>query len=296
MPAAEVSTTAPLSVTAAAPMSAPISVTAAALQAGHHADDVPAFAPPPPGFCDRREDIPHGRTERIAYRSTTVGTTRQAMVYLPPGYAAERSYPVLYLLHGLGGDDREWLNWIGLDRLCDNLYAAGLAVPMIVVMPNGRAMADDRAEGDNQAPERLQAFARFGDDLMNDLIPAIQARYPVIADAQHRAIAGLSAGGGQSVNIGLSHVEDFAWIGGFSYGPNTRSATELVPDPTTTNARVRLLFLACGSRDRLFSVPQRLHVDLVARQVPHLWHVDDHGHDADEWRQAFYHFAQLIFR
>src|SRR6185436_3304098 len=113
------------------------------------------------------------------------------------------------------------------DVIMDNLIADGKAAPMIIVMPNGRAQKNDRAEGDvfGSAP----AFAKFEADLLEDVIPAIESRYAVAADREHRALAGLSMGGGQSLNFGLRHLDTFAWVGGFSSAPNTLPPTELVP-------------------------------------------------------------------
>ena len=121
----------------------------------------------------------------------------------------------MYLLHGIGGDEKEWLNGGQPQVILDNLYADNKIEPMIVVMPNGRAMKDDRATGNIMAPEKVQAFADFEKDLLNDLIPFIEKKYPVIKDREHRAIAGLSMGGGQSLNFGLGNLDKFAWIGGF---------------------------------------------------------------------------------
>ena len=117
-------------------------------------DDKPAFDDPPAGFDKKRDDIPHGKLEMIEYDSKTVGTTRKMQVYTPPGYSKDKKYPVLYLLHGIGGDETEWQRFAHPDVLLDNLIADGKAVPMIIVMPNGRAQKNDRAEG-----ERLGAGA-----------------------------------------------------------------------------------------------------------------------------------------
>ncbi len=108
-------------------------------------------------------------------------------------------------------------------EILDNLYAEKKIVPMIVVMPNGRAMKDDRAEGNIMAPEKVQAFATFEKDLLNDLIPFIEKNYPVIKNRESRAIAGLSMGGGQSLNFGLGNLDTFAWVGAFSAAPNTKA-------------------------------------------------------------------------
>src|SRR5829696_8168147 len=111
-------------------------------------DDVPAFPDPPAGFDARREGVPQGRLELVAYESKSVGATRKMNVYTPPGYSKDKKYPVLYLLHGIGGDETEWLRFAKPNVLLDNLIADGKAVPMIVVMPNGRAQKDDRPVGD----------------------------------------------------------------------------------------------------------------------------------------------------
>lgn len=259
-----------------------------------HEDDVPAFAEPPADIVTVRDDVPHGTLEMIAYDSETVGTTRHMQVYTPPGYSTDRDYPVLYLLHGIGGDETEWQRLATPNVLLDNLIADGAAEPMIVVMPNGRAQPNDRAEGDVFAS--APAFAVFEGDLLNDVIPAIEARYSVAADRQHRALAGLSMGGGQSLNFGLGHLDTFAWVGGFSSAPNTEPPAELVPDPDAAADQLELLFLSCGTEDGLFAISQGVHTYLAAHDVPHVWHVDGNGHDATHWRNSLYHFAQLLFK
>ena len=184
----------------------------------------------------------------IEYDSKTVGTRRKMNVYTPPGYSTDKKYPVLYLLHGIGGDETEWQRFATPNLILDNLIADGKATPMIVVMPNGRAQENDRAEGDvfRSAP----AFAAFEQDLLQDVIPAIESRYSVQADRDHRAVAGLSMGGGQALNFGLQHLDTFAWVGGFSSAPNTKSPSELVPDPATTKQKLKLLWLSCGNKRR----------------------------------------------
>ncbi|MDW7980195.1 MAG: alpha/beta hydrolase-fold protein [Verrucomicrobiales bacterium] len=257
-------------------------------------DDKPAFDEPPPGFNKKREGILHGKLEMIEYDSKTVGTRRKMLVYTPPGYSATNKYPVLYLLHGIGGDETEWQRYASVDVLMDNLIADGKAVPMIVVMPNGRAQKDDRPVGNVFAS--APAFETFEHDLLNDVIPTIEARYSVHTNREHRAIAGLSMGGGQSLNFGLKHLDKFAWIGGFSSAPNTKPAAELIPDPETVKQKLRLLFLSCGNKDGLIRISQQFHAYLKEKGIPHIWHVDGHGHDPAHWRNALYHFAQLIFR
>jgi GH35 family endo-1,4-beta-xylanase/enterochelin esterase-like enzyme len=257
-------------------------------------EDKQIYEEPPANITENRESIPHGKLEMIEYQSKTVGTTRKMNVYTPPGYSKEQKYPVLYLLHGIGGDETEWERFAKPNLLLDNLIAAGKALPMIVVMPNGRAQRNDRAEGNVMAA--APAFAVFERDLLDDVIPAIETQYSVKADREHRALAGLSMGGGQSLNFGLTHLDQFAWVGGFSSAPNTKAPEELVPEPQKTTEQLKLLWLSCGNKDGLIRISQRLQRYLQEHKVPHIWNVDNHGHDPTHWRNNLYHFAQLLFQ
>jgi enterochelin esterase-like enzyme len=215
-------------------------------------------------------------------------------VYTPPNYSKEKKYPVLYLLHGIGGDETEWERFAKPNVLLDNLIADGKAVPMIVVMPNGRAQKDDRAVGDifKHAP----AFTAFERDLLSDVVPTIESRYSVQADRNYRALAGLSMGGGQALNFGLAHLDKFAWVGGFSSAPNTKPPAELLSNPANAKETLKLLWLSCGNKDGLMRVSQGVHAYLKKCDVPHVWHVDGNGHDPTHWRNNLYWFAQRIFR
>ena len=257
-------------------------------------DDKPAFDDPPPNIDKPREDIPHGKLEMIEYESKTVGTTRKMNVYTPPGYSKEKRYPVLYLLHGIGGDETEWERFAHPDTLMDNLLADGKVVPMIVVMPNGRAQKDDRP-GPN-AMATAPAFAKFERDLLDDVIPAIESRYSVQGDREHRALGGLSMGGGQSLNFGLGHLDTFAWVAGFSSAPNTKPPEQLVPDPAAAARQLKLLWLSCGNKDGLIRISQGVHAYLKEKQVPHIWHVDGNAHDPTHWKNNLWLFAQRIFK
>jgi enterochelin esterase-like enzyme len=254
------------------------------------------IAPPAKGFDSLRAGIPHGRIDTIAYASASVGTTRKALIYTPPGYATGKKYPVLYLLHGIGGDEKEWLNGGSPHRVLDNLYADGKLVPMIVVMPNGRAMKDDRATGNIMAPDKVQAFADFEKDLLNDLIPFIEKNYPVLTDRDNRAIAGLSMGGGQSLNFGLGNLDKFSWVGGFSSAPNTRVPEQLVPDPEKAKRMLKLLWISCGASDGLISFSYRTHSYLLKHHVPHIYYIEPGVHDFKIWKSGLYMFSQLLFK
>ncbi|MDZ7302525.1 MAG: alpha/beta hydrolase-fold protein [candidate division KSB1 bacterium] len=250
----------------------------------------------PPGFDALRTGIPQGKIDTVHYTSKTVGTTRKAIIYTPPGFSKDKKYPVLYLLHGIGGDEKEWLNGAQPQVILDNLYAENKIEPVIVVMPNGRAMKDDRAVGNIFDSTKVQAFATFEKDLLNDLIPFIEKKYPVIKDREHRAIAGLSMGGGQSLNFGLGNLDKFAWIGGFSSAPNTKSPELLVPNPDEAKKKLKLLWISCGEDDGLIAFSQRTHDYLKANDVPHIFYVEPGAHDFKVWKNDLYMFTQLLFK
>ncbi len=272
------------------------------------------LAAAPAGFDARREGTSAGVVERVEFDSKVTGSKRPASVYLPPGYSADRRYPVLYLLHGIGGNETHWPGPGSAGAILDNLSADGNAVPMIVGMPNGRASNEPstlfgggrgpRGPGagpGNGPPDRaamaveFEAYAAFERELLGDLIPFIEARYSVASDRRQRALAGLSMGGGQSLNFGLNNVSTFAWVGGFSSAPNTKPPAELVPDPA--NARqLELLWVSCGNEDGLFNISAGVHEYLAAQNVPHTWYIDEGGHTFPVWKNDLYHFASLLFR
>ena len=248
------------------------------------------------GFDVEKTGIAQGKIETVTYNSKTVGTKRKALVYTPPGFSKSKKYPVLYLLHGIGGDELEWFNNGKPQVILDNLYAEGKLTPMIVVLPNGRAIKDDRATGNIMAPDKVEGFAIFEKDLLNDLIPFIEKTYPVIKNRESRAIAGLSMGGGQSLNFGLGNLDKFAWVGGFSSAPNTKAPEVLVPNPEATKQQLKLLWISCGDNDNLMSFSERTHLYLQQHRIPHIFYVEPGGHDFNVWKNDLYLFSQLLFK
>jgi enterochelin esterase-like enzyme len=281
----------------------------------------PAYPNAPAGFDVRRPGIQSGRLERVEYDSKVTGNKRPAIVYTPPGYSAARKYPVLYLLHGIGGNENHWTQFGAADAILDNLIAANKAVSMIIVMPNGRASNEPstmfaglgRAPGGaGAAPEanggrgrpggagmavEFTAYAAFERELVGDLIPFIESRYSVQADREYRALAGLSMGGGQSLNFGLANLDTFAWVGGFSSAPNTAQPAQLVANPAVAAQKLKLLWVSCGDQDSLFNISEGVHNYLSANKVPHIWHIDVGGaHTFPVWKNDLYHLSTLLFR
>ncbi len=175
------------------------------------------------------KDVSHGRVSAIWYSSESVATPRRALIYTPPGYdKSERRYPVLYLLHGWGGDENEWIDLGRAAQIMDNLLAAHRVVPMIVVMPNGHH--DRHAVPDISVPPSTSDLAplpprgyditpsitAIGKSVVNDLVPFVDQNFRTLTESNSRAVAGLSMGGGQSLYIGLNHPDMFAWVASFS--------------------------------------------------------------------------------
>lgn len=280
-----------------------LSVTRIAAQPGRNqvpivlaADDQPAFPHAPSGFDQKRENILHGKTEATQYDSKVVGTTRKLLIYTPPGYSPDKKYSVLYLLHGIGGNEREWYKYTEPNVILDNLYADGKLTPMIVVFPNGRAIKNDADTGNIYSAEKIKGFANFERDLLEEVIPFVEKKYPVKKNRENRAIAGYSMGGGQSLNFGLGNLNTFAYVGGFSSAPNTKKPIDLVPDPEIAGRKLKLLYLSCGTKDGLIHITQQFHRYLSENKVTHIYQIEEGAHNMEFWANDLYLFAQRIFK
>jgi enterochelin esterase-like enzyme/acetyl esterase/lipase len=267
-------------------------------------DDKPAFNDPPAGFREKRKNVARGSITTVQYDSKTLGTQREMLVYTPPGYSADKKYPVIYLLHGINSGSGQWPYWVHADYIIDNLIAEGKIKPVIMVFPNCNTNITVNNPKPDEQEERKGGYKGYGisfeNDLLKDIIPYVESHYSVNADRKHRALAGLSMGGGQSLNIGLSHIDTFAYVGGMSSAPNTNefgglSDTKLLPDLEAAKKQLKLLWLGCGNKDGLISVSQRVHQHLKKQGVPHIWHVDGNAHDDTEWANNLFLFVQHIF-
>lgn len=275
-------------------------------QTNNVTDTIPTFPDPPVGYNAQDNKIAHGKLTAVRYDSKTLGKQREMNVYTPPGYSADKKYPVLYLIHGLGADYRQWTEWCQADNIADNLIAAGKMQPIIIVFPNGDAkltVTDTATASRSGRADGFEGYRKpFEEDLLKDIIPYIDAHYSTINDNEHRAIAGLSMGGGQSLNIGLHHLETFAYVGGFSSAPNTNkfggmySDVKFIPDVQAARDKMKLLWIGCGTKDGLFGISEKAHLYLNEISVPHIWNVDTNGHDNNEWDRNLYLFSRKIFK
>jgi enterochelin esterase-like enzyme len=257
-------------------------------------ENLDAYPTPPEGFNVVRENIPHGEVKLVEYDSKTLGVKRPLRLYLPPGYSTARKYPVLYLQHGLGNTSTEWTQRARAPIIADNLIAEGKMRPMIIVFPSGNAAA---TPADEKQGDRTQAAygQPYQDDLLNEIIPFVEANYAVLPDRAHRGIAGMSMGSGQALNIGLTNLDRFAWIAVVAPAPNTRPPADLIPSPIALG-QLKLLWLSVGNRDALYRVAHGVHTYATEHGVPHIWRVDTSAHDTAAMSGNFYHFAQKLFR
>jgi enterochelin esterase family protein len=280
-------------------------------------------------------DVPHGTVSAVWYPSTSLHLTRRMMVYTPPGYeAGGEKYPVLYLLHGAGGDEEEWTGLGRTPQILDNLIAQGKAKPMIVVMPNGHAnqavtpaLAAPATPGMNSgqagdAGVRQAAYPLYPNSLISDVIPFIDRRYRTLAKRENRAIAGLSMGGSQSLFAGLRHLDRFAWVASFSgafvmwpgvmvrtavsgpSGPGAGQALDLkaveatFPDFNSDKAaQLRLFYISCGIDDGLIVSNRQFKEWLKSRSIRFVdVETPGYAHVWSYWRKSLVDVAPRLFR
>jgi enterochelin esterase-like enzyme len=247
------------------------------------------------------KDVPHGDVRIHPYRSRVTGSWRGAFVYTPPGYDGTTTrYPVLYLQHGAGEDSTGWTKQGRANLILDNLIAAKKAVPMLVVMDTGYAYKANAPleAAPNGPPRRANSFE---DLVVDDLIPMIDSTYRTIADRDHRAMAGLSMGGMQSLQITSGHLDKFAWIGSFS-GPVRNfdiktSYNGEFSDPASFNKKVRLLWLGAGTNEEaIHKSVQNLHEALDSAGVKHVFYESPGtAHEWLTWRRDLNDFAPRLF-
>ena len=246
---------------------------------------------------DQWRDVPHGTVTIHWYTSKVTGARRRVHVYAPPGYQQEtaKRYPVLYLLHGSGDNDSHWTLLGRAGVIADNLLADGRAAPMIIVMPDGH-VAERSASP--EAGRRYRGREPFEKDLLESVLPLVEANYRVLADPQHRGIVGLSMGGGQSIGVGLGHLDQFAWVGGFSssVSGNDPVLAALGSDPAAANQKLKLLWIAIGKDDFLLARNREFVKALDELKIRHTFQVTEGTHAWGVWRGYLAEFLPLLFR
>ena len=251
--------------------------------------------------------VPHGTVHQRWYDSRALGVLRSVYVYTPPDYdRGNATYPVLYLLHGSGGVEASWVLDGLANVILDNLIADGKAKPMIVVMPFGHPEASVRVGSTPSFTRR--DLAEFSRDLFEDVMPLIERSYRVQRNPDSRAIAGLSMGGNQARQIGLSRVDLFHYVGTFSGTVGVRGGTvsaatiedtfaDLLADPIATNGSLRLLWSAVGTEETGLLAQHRVFAQVLDRhQIKHTLVTVPGAHTWHVWRRNLRDFAPLLFR
>lgn len=260
------------------------------------------FHVPDPALPWETSDVPHGEIHHHFYRSKVAGDDRDFYVYTPPNFdpRAKAKYPVLYLLHGFSDDASGWTSVGRANIILDNLIAQGKAKPMIVVMPLGYGDMEVIRRGWNAWEDKELSWrnlTKFTEALLTEVMPQVEAEYPVKKDRESRAIAGLSMGGAESLLTGLNHLDQFAWVGAFSSGgiDNRDFATEFPGLDAGTNKKLKLLWIACGTEDGLIKINRQFKSWLKGKDVQftdietpgmHTWMV---------WRRNLSALAPLLF-
>jgi enterochelin esterase family protein len=260
-------------------------------------------------ICDATK-VPHGAVSQVTYYSQTLDRFRRFHVYTPPGYEkGEGQYPVLYLLHGAFDCDASWSTVGRAGFILDNLIAAGKARPMIVVMPAGHTAPfrfGPPAPGGRSFEHQL---AEFGEDFSQDLRPYVETNYRVLNDRAHRAIAGLSMGGVQTLNVAFADLNEFAYIGVFSSGifgiaggfggapPSTEweDSHKAILDDADLRSGLKLVWFATGKDDFLARTSQATVDMLKSHGFEVEYRETEGGHTWINWRDYLHQFAPLLF-
>jgi len=248
-------------------------------------------------------DVPHGVVQRFEYQSKSINKAREAIVYLPPGYDGSTDrYPVLYLLHGAGGDESVWNQRMQANVILDNLIAAGELEPLVVVMPHGftnRIPTDERPRAAGAYKTEMQEFAV---DFVSDLVPLVESRYRVVADRAHRAIAGNSMGGGQALAIALTHRTMFSSVASFSAAmqiANNAAWGGIDMSAVLANAgainELDLLWVGCGTEDSLYNVNKQFSEQLTKAGVEHTFRSTPGAHTPAVWSLYLHEVAPQLF-
>jgi len=258
--------------------------------------------PGPPSLPWEVNPVPHGTIHHHFYRSSVIGDERDFYVYTPPGYdgKAKQKYPVLYLLHGFSDDASGWTSVGRAHVILDNLIAQGKAKPMIVVMPLGYGAPEMVRVGFAAFRDmelRQRNFDRFTQALLTEVLPQVESAYRVARDRDSRAIAGLSMGGSESLLTGLNHLDQFAWIGAFSSGGLAEDFASSFPQlDSKANAKLRALWIACGTQDSLIDINRKFRDWLKSKEVKHTYLESAGAHTWMVWRRNLAEFTSLLFQ
>ena len=241
---------------------------------------------PPSDYKDDKASVTHGQVTDITYTTTVANNPGKAKLYTPPGYSTSQQYSYLVLMHGMGDSETAWTTKGSAHLVVDNLIAAGKIRPLLIFMP------------DNCIPsisDLMSSFASWDPDLLGGLVPYIESNYPVHADREHRALAGLSMGGGQTYNLGLQNLDQFVYLGAFSAAPDVDPISVLFPDDgAKAKTELKLMFHSYGDTDNLKSNGQAVKDYMDSKGIENSWWiVPNEGHTWNVWNSSLWNFLQM---
>ena len=257
----------------------------------------------PAGFDTKKSGVQYGTIETISYFSTTTENDRKATIILPPNFDTTKKYPVLYLLHGIGGDEREWLGG-NPNEIISNLVSEGKTKEMIIVIPNIRARHKDVGETEGFSPARFREFDNFLNDMRDDLMPYIEKNYPVLSGRDNRAVAGLSMGGRSALHVGINFIDNFGYIGAFTPAPGVLPGPrgeglftrETLTLPREYRRNTMIMITKGGTDGVVGNNPSDYSAALKENGIEHIYTVTDGGHDFNVWKNNLYNFTRRIFQ
>jgi enterochelin esterase family protein len=251
---------------------------------------VPAQPPAPWDL----QDVPHGTVHLHDYHSKALGAWRRLVVYTPPSYPKGARLPVLYLSHGYSDNEGSWTVHGKAHWILDSLIASGRAQPMVVVMPDAHPIAPGAVGFEEYAPKNSEALC---DELVQDIIPLVESHYRVASKPESRAFAGLSMGGHHAFTVALNHHDRFHWIGAFSAAPPKQASVAAGLDASkAVNQHLRLLWVACGTKDFLIEQNRSFHGLLEAKSIRHEYVETEGDHSWPVWRRYMVDFVPRLFR
>ena len=259
-----------------------------------------------PRLLHEYRDVDHGIMQSRFYRSKLTEKQRPVNIYLPPNYSIDNSYPVLFLLHGFGGTNRDWIEYGKVGYIIDNMLADGLIEPMILIMPdchpNGRAYVNnEEPQWSTYKAYNLKNNAMLEEDIIKSLLPFVSKHYSVKTSPQYRAILGVSMSGEQAIEIGFHHLDEFGSIislsGAFLRKEQYETLSAFNDEKEEAMTKLNLFWLGYGQSEiKNFSEPEKFHAWLEEQGIRHVWSCPEGGHEWDTWRRELCEILPVLFK
>lgn len=240
----------------------------------------------------KKKDVPQGSVEQISYYSEVIGEDREAYVYLPPEYSQDKTYPVMYLIHGIGCDGGQWISMYA-EQIITNSIANGEVSPFVAVFPSVVPPAADATPNETLSASNIKAFADFQEEFTKDLEPFIRSNYSVSTKREETAVCGLSMGGMEALTLGFGIKDHFNYIGSFSAAPSLDTSLLTLDQ---CQYKPELVMLCTGTADgTVNNVPEGYHNVLAENGIDHIWYqYPKRGHEPKVWQNGLINFLRKV--